>query len=380
MRKFLTVLFSVVVFVTPTTLFAQETGVLRITTEPGGARIYINDERKGSSPTQVGQSFAVEVPVGEHRVEAVLPIDDNRESFGFAADVFVGANTLQPLHIDITDTRLTQAGRAAQQTLLENGRRVSSLRPGQRFQECPDCPEMVVVPSGRFQMGSPSSEGGRGVDEDPRLTVTISRPFAIGVYEVTFTEWDACAAAGYCRGGVNNQGWGRGARPVIEVSWDDIQQFVRWMNSRVDGNPYRLPSEAEWEYAARAGSDTAFWWGNRISPDQANYNGTEGYNNGRTRLYREQTLPVGSFDANRFDLYDVHGNVWEWVQDCYVFSYSGGPMNGSARTSGGCGERVLRGGSLNAYPYLLRSADRNRSRPDFRSKYGGFRLARTLTP
>ena len=377
MHRILTHLFCLTLLFTPAALHAQDTGVLRITTEPGGARIFINGERVGSSPTQVGQSFAVEVPVGEHRVEAILPIDDNRESFGFAADVFVGANTLQPLHIDITDQRPSAA---AQQTLLENGRRVSSLRPGQRFQECPDCPEMVVVPSGSFQMGSPSSEVDRQDDEGPRRNVTIGQPFAMGVYEVTFTEWDACTAAGYCRGGVSDEGWGRGARPVINVSWDDIQQFVRWMNSQVSGTPYRLPSEAEWEYAARAGSDTAFWWGNRISPDQANYAGQYAYNNGPTGVYREQTLPVGSFNANPFGLYDVHGNVWEWVQDCYVDSYSGGPTNGSARTSGDCSQRVLRGGSWDFNPGFLRSAYRLRFRPDGRVRIFGFRLARTLTP
>ena len=252
--------------------------------------------------------------------------------------------------------------------------------PGSVFQECPDCPEMVVIPSGSFTMGSPSNEVGRFDNEGPRRNVRIARPFAMGVYEVTFAQWDACAAAGYCTRGVDDRGWGRGARPVINVSWDDVQAFVRWMNSQVDGNPYRLPSEAEWEYAARAGSDTAFWWGNRISPDQANYRGTTAYNNGPTGVYRKQTLPVGSFAANPFGLFDVHGNVWEWVQDCYVDSYAGGPTDGSARSSSGCSLRVLRGGSWGSNPRFLRSANRLRNGPDSRNWGIGFRLARTLTP
>lgn len=328
----------------------------------------------------MGQSFAVEVPVGEHRVEAVLPTEGSYESFGVADDVFVAANTLQPLHIDISDTRLSAAGQAALATLRDNARRIGSLRAGDRFADCADCPEMVVIPSGSFTMGSPSNEVGRSDQEGPRRDVRIARPFAIGRYEVTFTEWDACAAAGYCTRGVDDAGWGRGARPVINVSWDDVQAFLRWMNSKVDGNPYRLPSEAEWEYAARAGSNTAFWWGNRISPDQANYYGTIAYNNGPTGVYREQTLPVGSFAANPFGLFDVHGNVWEWVQDCYVDSYAGGPTDGSARSSSGCSLRVLRGGSWVSNPGNLRSADRGWNWPGFRNWFFGFRLARTLTP
>lgn len=368
MRRILTHLFCLTLLFTPAALHAQDKGVLRITTEPGGARIFINGERVGSSPTQVGQSFAVEVPVGEHRVEAVLPGEGSYESFGFADDVFVAANTLQPLHIDITDTRLSAAGQAALSTLRD------------RFADCSDCPEMVVIPAGSFTMGSPSNEVGRYGDEGPRRDVTIARPFAMGVYEVTFAQWDACAADGYCTRGVDDLGWGRGARPVINVSWDDVQAFLRWMNSQVDGNPYRLPSEAEWEYAARAGSDTAFWWGNRISPDQANYDGTAAYNNGPTGVYRQRTLPVGSFAANSFGLFDVHGNVWEWVQDCYVDGYAGAPRDGSARSSSGCILRVLRGGSWYSYPRVLRSADRSWFGPDYRSSSIGFRLARTLTP
>lgn len=380
MRRILTHLFCLTILLTPAALHAQDKGVLRITTEPGGARIFINGERVGSSPTQVGQSFAVEVPVGEHRVEAVLPGEGSYESFGVADDVFVAANTLQPLHIEITDTRLSAAGQAALGTLRDNARRVGSLRAGDRFADCVDCPEMVVIPAGSFTMGSPSNEVDRSDHEGPRRDVRIARPFAMGVYEVTFAQWDACAAAGYCTRGVDDAGWGRGARPVMNVSWDDVQAFLRWMNSQVDGNPYRLPSEAEWEYAARAGSDTAFWWGNRISPDQANYDGNFAYNNGPTGVYREQTLPVGSFAANPFGLFDVHGNVWEWVQDCYVDGYAGAPRDGSARSSSGCSLRVLRGGSWFNFPWFLRSAFRYRDWPVNRFIIFGFRLARTLTP
>jgi formylglycine-generating enzyme required for sulfatase activity len=384
MRRILTHLFCLTILLTPAALHAQDKGVLRITTEPGGARIFINGERVGSSPTQVGQSFAVEVPVGEHRVEAVLPGEGSYESFGIADDVFVSANTLQPLHIDLGLSRLSEDGRAARTPLVDNARRVGSLRAGDRFADCADCPEMVVIPAGSFTMGSPSNEVARQDREGPRREVRFARPFAMGVYEVTFAQWDSCAAAGYCTRGVDDRGWGRGARPVMNVSWDDVQAFLRWMNSQVDGNPYRLPSEAEWEYAARAGSNTAFWWGNRISPDQANYRGNEAYNNGTTGLNRRQTLPVGSFAANPFGLFDVHGNVWEWVQDCYGDGYAGAPRDGSARSSTGCTTRVRRGGSWVDVPRNLRSASRGSwNRPGDLSDHSsaiGFRLARTLTP
>ena len=255
---------------------------------------------------------------------------------------------------------------------------------GSVFREFAGGPEMVVVPSGSFLMGSPSSEEGRNDGEGPQRHVTVPLPFALGRYEVTFAEWDACSSAGYCRsiksGGDlrdGDQGWGRGSRPVITVSWNDTRRFLDWLNSRVPGSPYRLPSESEWEYGARAGTTRPFSTGGTISTDMANYDGDYTYGSGRKGIYRKQTVPVGSFRSNGFGLHDVHGNVWEWVEDCYGASL---PSGISARSEPGCSRRVLRGGSWNYDPWDLRSADRGRDVPGVRNGLTGFRVARTLTP
>ena len=194
-------------------------------------------------------------------------------------------------------------------------------------------------------MGSPSSERERYDNEGPQHRVTIIDAFAVGKYEVTFEEWDACVSAGGCGGyRPDDEGWGRGRRPVINVSWEDAQRFVEWLREET-GEPYRLLSEAEWEYVARAGTSTPFHTGGTISTSQANYDGNYTYGNGREGEYRERTVPVGSFGANAFGLHDVHGNVWEWVEDCWNDSYRGAPSDGSAWERGDCSSRVYRGGS-----------------------------------
>ena len=244
---------------------------------------------------------------------------------------------------------------------------------GQRFRDCPECPEMVVVPAGSFLMGSPDAEEGRFEDEGPLHRVTFSMPFAVGIYEVTFDEWDACVASGGCGGHRPEDDWGRGRRPAIRVSWDDAQSYVQWLSGKT-GKRYRLLSESEWEYVARAGTRTPFHTGSTISADQANYDpGPEG-------VYRRQTVPVGSFPANAWGLHDIHGNVWEWVQDCWNDNYQGAPRDGSAWESGDCSLRVLRGGSWINTPGFLRSANRIRTVTRRSSSQFGFRVARTLTP
>ncbi len=236
---------------------------------------------------------------------------------------------------------------------------------------------MAVIPAGSFTMGSLAGEAGRDDDEGPRHRVTIPRAFALGKYEVTFGEWDACVRAGGCNHRPEDQGWGRGNRPVMNVSYDDAKAYVRWL-ARQTGRGYRLPSESEWEYAARAGTTTAFHFGDRISPSQANYNGNYSYNGGAKGRYRERTVAVGSFPANAFGLHDVHGNVWEWVEDCYHSSYEGAPRDGSAWTTGECSRRVLRGGSWDFFPRSVRAADRGGMATALRDTGGGFRIARTL--
>ena len=249
------------------------------------------------------------------------------------------------------------------------------------FRDCPECPEMVVLPGGSYMMGSPGDEAGRGGDEGPRHRVTIPRPIAVGKYEVTFAEWDVCVAAGGCGGyRPGDRGWGRGRRPVVNVSWEDVKSYVEWVSGKT-GKRYRLLSESEWEYAARAGTTGPFHFGSTISTDQGNYDGNYTYGSGRGGVYREKTASAGSFPANGFGLHDVHGNVWEWVEDCWHGDYSGASADGSAWTTGGnCGERVLRGGSWYFIPGLLRSAYRNRFTAGFRNDDLGFRIARTLTP
>jgi formylglycine-generating enzyme required for sulfatase activity len=252
---------------------------------------------------------------------------------------------------------------------------------GRPFRDCGGCPEMVVVPAGTFLMGSPESEVGRSRNEGPQHKVTM-RAFAMGKYEVTFAEWDACAAEGGCKHRPSDEGWGRGRRPVINVSWHDATEFAAWL-ARKTGKPYRLPTEAEWEYAARGITDAAaphppFSTGATINYQQANYDANFVYGGGKMGIFRQKTVEVGTFRRNAFGLYDMHGNVWEWVQDCYRDSYRGAPTDGSAVVVRDCGLRILRGGSWNYFPQLLRSAYRYATAPEVRLDMVGLRVARSL--
>ena len=249
---------------------------------------------------------------------------------------------------------------------------------GSTIRDCAECPEMVVVPAGSYPMGSPADERDRDADEGPVHRVTIDEPFAVGRYEVTFAQWDACHGAGGCSHRPDDQGRGRGNRPVLGVSWDDAQEYARWLSGRT-GWSYRLLSESEWEYAARARTTTRYWWGDDIGRNRANCDGCG------SRWDARQTAPVGSFSANPFGLHDVHGNVYEWVEDCRNPSYVGAPDDGSAWTSGDCDWRMRRGGSWDSgsLPRYLRSANRAAaSPPSGRSHNGvllaGIRVARTL--
>jgi len=245
--------------------------------------------------------------------------------------------------------------------------------PESPFRECPTCPEMVVVPAGSFRMGCVSGQDCED-DEKPVHRVTIAAPFAVGKYEVTFDEWDACVADGGCDGyRPDDRGVGRGNRPVINVSWDDVQTYVAWLSEKT-GKTYRLLSEAEWEYVARAGSETRYSWGNEIGRNRANCRGCG------SRWDNERTAPVGSFAANAFGLHDVHGNVLEWVQDCRNETYAGAPADGSAWEQGDCNGRVTRGGCWYVDPRNLRSAARYRYSTGYRYDFVGFRVARSLTP
>ena len=235
-------------------------------------------------------------------------------------------------------------------------------------------PAMVVLPTGRFRMGSPSVETGRDRDEGPVRMVNISQRIAMGRYEVTFADYDRFVAATSGRR-PSDRGWSRGSRPVINVNWHEAKAYATWLSAQT-GKTYRLPSEAEWEYAARAGTSTRYSWGDEIGVNRANCDGCG------SEWDNTQTAPVGRFAANAFGLFDMHGNVYEWVEDCYVDSYAGAPSDGSARTSG-CGTNVwpvLRGGSRDASPRFLRSASRYWHSPSNRYFGSGFRLVQDLNP
>ena len=252
------------------------------------------------------------------------------------------------------------------------------LLPKSSFKECAQCREMVVVPSGNFTMGSPAGEKERMSHEGPQHLVMFPHPFAVGRFSVTFDEWDACAADAGCRGyKASDRPWGRGRRPVINVSWDDAKAYVAWLSEKT-GKAYRLLSEAEREYVTRTGTTTPFWWGSSISTQQANYGGNYAYDNGPKGERRHRTLPVDSFEQNPWGLYQVHGNVWEWTEDCDHIGYWGAPNDGSSWTSEDCGNRVLRGDSWNVAPERLRAAARFALPAYFRYTSSGFRIGRTL--
>ncbi len=270
--------------------------------------------------------------------------------------------------------------------------------PGSRvFRDCPHCPEMAVIPAGRFVMGSPTWNAGPFDGDGPPRFVTIAYDFAIGVYEVTFDEWQACTDGGGCGGRVPpDHGWGRGRRPVTEVSWDDAHVYARWLSAET-GETYRLPTEAEWEYAARAGTRTPRYWGDSEAEQCRHANGWDREYGGtpRGRQLREQfglttascsdgqgegTAPVGSYEPNAFGLYDVIGNLAEWTEDCWNANYADAPDDGGAWSPSGCERRVLRGGTWGYTTEMLRVDYRLPFQPGRRDNGLGFRVARVIRP
>ncbi len=226
-------------------------------------------------------------------------------------------------------------------------------------------------------MGSPPDEPERGDDEGPQHEVTISKPFAIGRFAVTFEEWDFAqgdkdweAIAGRPPREPYDHGWGRANRPVIDVSWDDAEAYMKWLSHKT-GRNYRLPSEAEWEYACRAGTATPFWWGSSISTEQANYDGNYPYDGGKKGEYRGKTLPVKSFEPNPWGLYQVHGNVWEWCADG-PRSYTAEPVTDPSGPLVSP-SRALRGGSWRSDARYARAANRRRRGRGCRYNDIGFR-------
>jgi formylglycine-generating enzyme required for sulfatase activity len=264
------------------------------------------------------------------------------------------------------------------------------------FKDHPLAPEMVVIPKGQFVMGSPTGEEGRFDDEGPQVNVTIASPFAVSRYAVTRGEFSAFVNEKGLdmSGGAfvwNGKQWKQDPKrswrdpgfaqddshPVVCVNWHDAEAYTKWLSEKT-GKPYRLLSEAEWEYAARAGTQTPFWWGSSISPEQANYDCNYTFGGGPKGEWLQSTVPVSRYQPNPWGLYQVHGNVSEWCEDCWNERHSGAPADGSARTTGDCGLRVLRGGSWDYVPQSLRAARRDRNYSGLRINGIGFRVARTL--
>ena len=330
----------------------------------------------------------VQAPPGQSgaSAEEIREVQDLLTAQGYQpgpADGVWGGQTTQALQAFLRDSGQPQPSTLTETLrLLRNvvQRPVVQRTTNTPFKDCPMCPEVIEVPAGSFLRGSPAFEESRKDAEGPRHEVTVSQPLAVGIHEVTFAEWDACVRDGGCQGyQPEDEGWSRGRQPVINVNWEDAQAYVAWLSEKTD-LPYRLLSEAEWEYVARAGTQTPFHTGETITPQQANYYSKYSYKGGRVGPAPEQPVSVGRFQPNAFGLYDMHGNVREWVQDCWNMNYAGAPRDGQAWEAGDCDHRVARGGSWYYAPDVLRSASRERYLTDVRDNNGGFRVARLMTP
>ena len=315
-------------------VYSAEKGILVILTEPADAKLYINGKRKGNSPAQASDTFAIKLPEGEYKVEGIKQIGFPMELYGVKADIYVAGDSEQTITLKLFQRPL-QEFKDKFKAKYKNG--------------VPE-PKMVAVPGGSFKMGCVSGKDCES-NEKPVHTVNLST-FEISATEITFEQWDGCVADGGCAHYPDDVGWGRDNHPVINVSWKDVQQYISWLNKKT-GKTYRLPTDAEWEYAARAGNCTKYSWGNEIGKNKANCK------NCGSKWDDKQTAPVGSFQANGFGLYDMHGNVYERVQDWPYF----------------------RGGCYYSFAKDLRSA--HRGRPGFipprevdRLGYLGFRLVR----
>ncbi|MCG6985639.1 MAG: SUMF1/EgtB/PvdO family nonheme iron enzyme [Thiocapsa sp.] len=337
MRYSSLLLLAMTALLSGTAAAADDAAVVRIFTIPGDAQVFVDGERKGSSPASAEETFLIRLPPGEYRIGARKNGFDPAER-----ELFVAAGTEQTVKLSLA-------------------------------------PEIVMVPipGGCFVMGSPAEEPERDPDEGPQHEVCVP-PFQLGQREVTFADWDACVMDQGCTKNPSDEGWGRGQRPVINISWEDVNEYLRWLN-RLTGMGYRLPTEAEWEYAARAGTTTPFSTGSCIDTDQANYDGTFEYAGcgAHTGVNLGRTAPTGSYPANPWGLFDMHGNVNELTLDCWNGGFDGAPTDGSAWLDGNCTQRVMRSGSWYGYAGYMRSAYRCRAGTGFSHRSIGFRLART---
>ena len=248
------------------------------------------------------------------------------------------------------------------------------IRPG----SSPMGIEMVIINPGLGKLGSPDHEKKRQRFENFMRETAINYQFEVSKYEITFEDWNKCVSDGGCSGYTpDDKGWGRGKRPVINISYKDTQNFISWLN-RKTSKTYRLLSEAEWEYVARAGQDAPFGTGYEMTAELANFDGKAPYGSSAIGPYRRKTEPVGQYSPNAFGVYDMHGNVYEWVEDCWNADHSGSRGDGSPRTDGDCKYRVMKGGSWVTHGYQMRAAARVRYVTDYCYDDYGLRLARTL--
>ena len=332
-----------------------------------------SQDAQASKPPNPSASATIETPppVSNKPIEASL-VD------GAANDV-----TNRPKPKQATQIKTASVSRSTKPAPQKKGTPASPTPKPKTFRDCALCPLMTVIPGGEFRMGDLSGKG----DPDERPTRSVNVPsFALGVYEVTFEEWDACIAQGGCKKRPNDMAWGRGARPVMNLAWEDTKPFLKWL-SKTTGKTYRLPTEAEWEYAARAGAEGDFTFGDDIADLCLYANGadltTENYYQWSNKTCSDGvgriTARTGSYEPNAFGLYDMHGNVWEWTQDCWHDSYQGAPTNAEAWTRSCTSKnRVLRGGAFSVKPDNLRSAYRYSFAPKEAMPFFGMRVARDL--
>lgn len=292
----------------------------------------------------------------------------------------------EPLAADLNQAALAQLASAVEAASLSGDQPAQENQSvqaepetylGDYFTDCEGCPDMAALNGGAFMMGARSDEQDRQPEEGPQRRVDIGYRFAVATRETTFDQWALCVAEGGCRNyQPDDAGWGRGERPVINVSFEDASAYARWLSAKT-GYYYHLPSEAEWEYAARAGTGGAFHYGDRLSAEAANFNGQYPYRS-TPSIFRGQTVPVTRFRHNAFGLFDMHGNVAEWTLDCWNASHNGGPVTGAARIDGNCARRVVKGGAWSSPGWRLRSASRQSQASETRNNETGFRVVRAL--
>ena len=243
----------------------------------------------------------------------------------------------------------------------------AEFKVGETFQDCETCPKMIVIPGGKYTMGDDKGKK----NQRPARQVTIKGPLAISIYEVTWDEYSVCLEEGACKREPDAHKWGKGKRPAINMSFDEAVTFTKWLAKKT-GRPYRLLSETEWEYAARAGTSTGYWWGDKLKKKYANCRKCG------TKWSGKKTAPVGSFKPNPWGIYDMHANIWEWTSDCWNKTHAFGPKDQSPRTDGNCDRRSVRGGSWYYFPQLAKSVSRD-SHPRHLWSYNiGIRLGISL--